>query len=94
MPFFPDCFPLIISTRLSPLPGHFYLTNLLLDKLKSSAHSRVVTVSSDGHKLGKAHISDLQLKSGYNSLKAYGQSKTCNILFAVHLASMLKGKVR
>lgn len=32
--------------------GHFFLTNSLLDMLKKSAPSRVVTVSSLGHEKG------------------------------------------
>ena len=74
------------------IAGHFYLTVLLLDKLKASAPSRVVCVSSDAHRFkGKVNFQDLQLKRRYNREKAYGQSKTCNILFAVHLAKLLQG---
>ena len=82
----------IIHKSIFLFAGHFYLTVLLLDKLKASAPSRVVCVSSDGHKFkGKLNFKDLQLKHSYHSAKAYGQSKTCNILFAVHLAKLLRG---
>ena len=72
--------------------GHFYLTCLLLDKLKASAPSRVVVVSSLGHKFqGKLDMSDLQLSHGWSGIKGYDRSKTANILFAVHLAKILEG---
>lgn len=36
--------------------GHFLLTNSLLDLLKKSAPSRIVTVSSMAHAWGKVHL--------------------------------------
>ncbi|XP_078594313.1 uncharacterized protein LOC144872078 [Branchiostoma floridae x Branchiostoma japonicum] len=71
--------------------GHFLLTNLLLDKLKKCAPSRVVTVSSMGHQWGKIHFDDINLENGYEPLKAYGQSKLANILFIRELAKKLEG---
>jgi len=70
------------------------LTNLLLDKLKSSAPSRVVTVSSAGHEYPNAALDwdDLQLCRGWTFGKAYCRSKTANILFSTHLAKILEGK--
>jgi len=78
------------------LSGHFYLTNLLLDKLKSSAPSRVVTVSSMGHEFpGSAlDFNDLQLSRGWTAAKAYSRSKTANILFSTHLAKIVEGSTK
>ncbi|XP_045061649.1 retinol dehydrogenase 12-like isoform X1 [Coregonus clupeaformis] len=72
--------------------GHFLLTNLLLGKLKSSAPSRVVNVSSIAHKGGKIQFDDLFFaKRPYNSLVSYRQSKLANVLFSRELARRLKG---
>ncbi|XP_036411295.1 retinol-DH_like_SDR_c domain-containing protein [Megalops cyprinoides] len=72
--------------------GHFLLTNLLLEKLKSSAPSRVVNVSSVVHKGGKIHFDDLFFeKTAYNSLVSYRQSKLANVLFSRELARRMKG---
>ncbi|KAG7469540.1 hypothetical protein MATL_G00129880 [Megalops atlanticus] len=72
--------------------GHFLLTNLLLDKLKSCAPSRVVNVSSIAHRGGKIHFDDLCFdKMPYNSLVSYQQSKLANVLFSRELAHRLKG---
>jgi len=69
--------------------GHFLLTNLLLDLLKQSAPSRIVTVSS---RLTQGiQIDDLMLEKNYNHVYAYGQSKLANILFSRHLAKILEG---
>ena len=39
--------------------GHFLFTNLILDKiLASGPGSRIINVSSNGHKLGKMHFDD------------------------------------
>jgi NAD(P)-dependent dehydrogenase (short-subunit alcohol dehydrogenase family) len=71
--------------------GPFLLTHLLLDVLKASAPSRVVTVSSIYHHNGKIDLENLNLKDDYTMLRAYGQSKLANILFANELARRLDG---
>ncbi|KAG5842724.1 hypothetical protein ANANG_G00180750 [Anguilla anguilla] len=72
--------------------GHFLLTILLLEKLKSSAPSRVVTVSSIAHRGGKIHFDDLCFeKTPYDSLVSYRQSKLANVLFSRELARRMKG---
>ncbi|XP_006001643.1 retinol-DH_like_SDR_c domain-containing protein [Latimeria chalumnae] len=71
--------------------GHFFLTNLLLEKLKSSAPSRIVNVASKGHTFGKIHFDDIFLDKNYKSLDCYNQSKLANILFTKELARKLKG---
>ena len=63
--------------------GHFALTNLLWPALGEG--SRVVSVSSRGHKASGIQWDDLQLEHGYDKWKAYGQAKTANVLFAVEL---------
>lgn len=69
----------------------FLLTNLLLDTLRASAPSRVITVSSAAHRTGRMHWGDLQLVRGYLGLRAYSQSKLANILFTRALARRLEG---
>lgn len=71
--------------------GHFYLTYLLMDKLKASAPSRIVTVSSSLHKGNKLVFDDLQFEHGWSSQPAYGRSKSANILFTVQLSKILAG---
>ncbi len=72
--------------------GVFLLTKLLLPALEKGAPSRVVTVSSGIHPLGKIHFDDLTLSRGYGPFKAYSQSKLANILFTQELARRLEGK--
>ncbi len=66
--------------------GHFLLTNLLLELLRSSAPSRIVHVSSMMHRLGKIDFKSFRGERFYFSLTAYGQSKLANILFSNELA--------
>lgn len=66
--------------------AYFLLTHLLLDRLKAGAPGRVVSVSSDAHRLGKIKFDDLQAVSSYNGYAAYAQSKLANILFTSELA--------
>jgi NAD(P)-dependent dehydrogenase (short-subunit alcohol dehydrogenase family) len=65
--------------------GHFALTGLLLDLLLATDSSRVVTVSSGAHRMGRIRFDDLQWKTGYRKWFAYGQSKLANLLFTFEL---------
>ncbi|MGH3553565.1 MAG: oxidoreductase, partial [Mycobacterium sp.] len=70
--------------------GHFALTGLLLDNLLTVRGSRVVTVSSMGHRLRAAiHFDDLQSERSYDRVAAYGQSKLANLLFTYELQRRL-----
>ena len=71
--------------------GHFLLTNLLLDLIKSSSPSRIVVVSSEAYVMGNISRDDLMCENSYGEWKAYGQSKLANILFSNELASKLEG---
>lgn len=71
----------------------FLLTNLLLPKLKSSAPSRVVIVSSLMHKFGTINIQDIDKPAAnfFKHSRVYSNSKLCNILFTKELSNRLKG---
>ena len=70
--------------------GHFALTGLLLDRLTATPGSRIVTVSSIGHRLRAAiHFDDLQWERSYSRVGAYGQSKLANLLFTYELQRRL-----
>uniref|UniRef100_A0A3P9B8I7 Retinol dehydrogenase 13 n=1 Tax=Maylandia zebra TaxID=106582 RepID=A0A3P9B8I7_9CICH len=73
--------------------GHFLLTNLLLDKLKESAPSRVINLASLAHIVGKLDFEDLNWeKKKFDTKQAYCQSKLANVLFTRELAKRLQGK--
>lgn len=63
--------------------GHFALTNRLWPALRGGA--RIISVSSAGHHSSPIRWEDIQFTHGYDKWLAYGQSKTANALFAVHL---------
>ncbi|HYZ67893.1 MAG TPA: oxidoreductase, partial [Mycobacterium sp.] len=73
--------------------GHFALTGQLLDNMLPVEGSRVVTISSVGHRIrAKIHFDDLNLDRNYNRVVAYGQSKLANLLFTYELARRLAAK--
>ncbi|WP_433796449.1 SDR family NAD(P)-dependent oxidoreductase [Actinoplanes sp. CA-252034] len=70
--------------------GHFALTGLLLDLMLPVPGSRVVTVSSTGHRIQAAiHFDDLQWERSYSRVGAYGQSKLANLMFTYELQRRL-----
>lgn len=72
--------------------GHFALTGRLLDVLARTPGSRVVTVSSSGHRAGTMDFGNLlfQNERGYTPFKAYSRSKLANLLFAYELQRRLE----
>ncbi len=73
--------------------GPFLLTNLLLDRLKESAPSRIVNVASTAHNAARKGMpfDDLQSTRRYRGMRVYGQSKLANILFTLELSRRLEG---
>ncbi len=73
--------------------GHFYLANLLLDRLRASAPSRIVNMTSVGHHAAwhGMRFGDLQSENGYEAMEAYCRSKLANVLFTRELAKRLEG---
>jgi len=71
--------------------GHFMLTGLLLPSLLATDGSRVVTMSSPGHRVRAAiDLDHLKLDSSYSRYSGYGQSKLANLLFTYELARRLE----
>lgn len=71
--------------------GPFLLTNLLLDRLRSSAPARIVNVASTAHNQARRGMpfDDLQSTTRYAGMRVYGESKLANILFTNELARRL-----
>ena len=71
--------------------SHFLLTNLVLERMKRDAPSRIINTTSDAHTGGHMQFDDLQLQRGYSALKSYSQSKLAQVLFTGELARRLQG---
>ena len=69
----------------------FLFTMLLLDRVKHSAQGRIIQVNSEGHRFGGLKMSDLDWgKRFYVGLRAYGASKTAQLMTVIKLADQLK----
>lgn len=69
----------------------FLFTMLLLDKLNNSEQGRIIQVNSEGHRFGGLNLSDLNWeKRHYTGLRAYGASKTAQIMTVMTLADKLR----
>jgi NAD(P)-dependent dehydrogenase (short-subunit alcohol dehydrogenase family) len=64
--------------------GHYVLVNLLWPALRGN-DARVISVSSAGHHYSGMRWQDVHFERDYDKWVAYGQAKTANALFAVHL---------
>jgi protochlorophyllide reductase len=71
--------------------GHFALTAELLPTLLATPGSRVVTMSSMGHRRGKMNFDDL-MHTKYHRWPPYFQSKLANLLFTAELHRRLQAK--
>jgi len=74
--------------------GHFMLTGLLFDMIKSTPGARIVNVSSNAHKQGKMDFDNFLFEEGkgYSPIKSYGRSKLSNLLFTLELQNRFKNK--
>ncbi|MEE4278098.1 MAG: oxidoreductase [Halieaceae bacterium] len=69
--------------------GHFQLTARLWPLLVAAEEARVVVLSSIGHRLNGLDVDDPNFEArDYDKWLAYGQAKSANALFALHLDSL------
>lgn len=72
--------------------AYFYLTHLLLGAFMKADDARIICVGSDSHFHGKIHFDDLALGKKYHGIKAYAQSKLCNVMFVYELDRQLESR--
>lgn len=82
-----DGFELQLGTNLF---GHFALSAQLIDTMEGRADARIVTLSSNAHKMGRIDFEDLQSEHGYRRWSAYGQSKLADLMFSLELDRRLR----
>ena len=70
--------------------GHFALTGLLLDRIVTTERSRVVTVSSHMHRVGRLRLDDVAGAKRRNTWVEYGTTKLANLLFTAELSRRLE----
>jgi NAD(P)-dependent dehydrogenase (short-subunit alcohol dehydrogenase family) len=84
----PDGYELVFQVNhIAP----FLFTMLLLDLVKKSSQGRIIQVNSEGHRFGGLRTDDLNWeKRHYIGLRAYGASKTAQLMTVMSLAEQLK----
>ena len=83
-----DGFELQFGTNLL---GHFALTGRLIGLMEGREDARVVTLSSNAHKMpGKIDFDDLQSERRYMRWSAYAQSKLADLMLALELDRRLR----
>ncbi len=90
-----DGFEMTMATNFL---GPYLITHLLLDLLKASAPSRIINVSSDGHKMVPTlDFDDIDNRAGWDRVnhnkgfQAYARSKLALACFSYDLAEQLAG---
>lgn len=68
----------------------FLLTHGILPRLLETPGARIVNVASDAHRFARLDLDDLQSERRYSTMRVYGASKLCNILFTNELARRLE----
>ena len=67
------------------------LTLELLPLLNKAPAARIINTSSGAHRRDILRFEDLEFRNGdYNGVYTYSQSKLCNILFSLHLKTLLQ----
>ena len=69
----------------------FFLTNLLLPKIKASRLARIVNVSSMLHRMARLNLSVLPVEGPNDWMRGYHRSKLALVLFTRSLARRLAG---
>ena len=72
--------------------GHFALTGHLLPLLSAASNARVTSLSSLAARMGGINFDDLQWEKRYNPTRAYSQSKSANLMFALELIAGASGR--
>jgi NAD(P)-dependent dehydrogenase (short-subunit alcohol dehydrogenase family) len=70
--------------------GHFLLTNLLYDKLKTTENARIVTLSSIAHRGASIDFDNLRIEKPYDPRREYYQSKLADMVFALELGKRIE----
>jgi NAD(P)-dependent dehydrogenase (short-subunit alcohol dehydrogenase family) len=65
--------------------SHFALTGHLLPLLRAASNPRVTSLSSSAARIGGINFDDLQWEKRYSPTRAYAQSKSANLMFAIEL---------
>lgn len=69
----------------------FLFTHMLLPQIIKSEQGRIIQVNSEGHRFGGLKIDDLKWeKRLYIGLRAYGASKTAQLMTVIRLAKVLE----
>ncbi len=66
--------------------GTFLMTYLLMEKVKAAPRARIITVSSEAHRIGRFRAEVLANPDRFEPMLTYADSKLCNILFTRRLA--------
>lgn len=72
--------------------GGFALTGLLLPLLERTADARILTTSSNGHRMGAIDFDDVNAERSYSAMGRYGMSKIANLYHAYELDRRLRRK--